>query len=170
MRGLLGWARAKGFGDCRSPLCGGVAAGPCVGIRLLLLHSCWRLFAPLFFAEGPMCTIVCERSHPGVGYQGFLSSDFENAGVFVRTSDVSSGLLPHVRIASYIVSVVCCFRDVSPPTPPTHRRRSRSLSNRSRCQLQYSFVISDLLYYRRLAKQSDSAETAHVSSGVKVPA
>ena len=117
-----------------------------------------------------MCTIVCERGHPGVGYQGFLSSDFENAGVFVRTSDVSSGLLPHVRIASYMVSVRVlfprCFAADSADASPTVSELVEQVS----LPIAVFIVISDLLYYRRFAKQSDSAETAHVSSGVKVPA
>ena len=71
-----------------------------------------------------MCHVVCEREHrQRLGHQGFLSSKFENAGVFVRTSDVSSGLLPHVRIASYMVSVRVlfprCFAADSADASPT---------------------------------------------------
>ena len=64
-----------------------------------------------------------QREHPGLGYRGILSSKFENEGVFVKTSHVASGLLPHVRIASYMVRVRVlfprCFAADSTDASPT---------------------------------------------------
>ena len=64
-----------------------------------------------------------QRDHRGLGYHGILSSKFENAGVFVKTFHVASGLLPHVRIASYMVSVLVlfprCFAADSADASPT---------------------------------------------------
>ena len=46
-----------------------------------------------------------QRERPGLGYQGIFSNKLGNACVFVSATDVASGLLPHVSIALYMVSV-----------------------------------------------------------------
>ena len=46
-----------------------------------------------------------QRERPGLGCQGIFSNKLENTCVFVKATDVASGLLPHVIIALYMVSV-----------------------------------------------------------------